>query len=109
MNNVMTEQNTLASVQDQLAPKANVIRLNAGNDINGNPRRVFVALVGPYFIGAWDEGYEGYLAVPKSFVNQAKSCLTFDVTADEYEKQLAWADELKTGYLSNIVETVDEK
>lgn len=41
-----------------------IIRLNAGNDRNGNPRRVFVEIAKGQITGAWDEGYEGSHPIP---------------------------------------------
>lgn len=37
----------------------NAIKLNAGNDRNGNPRRVFVVLNEENVVEAIDEGYGG--------------------------------------------------
>lgn len=93
---------TLLQAQEALAPQATVIRLSTRNDRNGNPRRVYVALVGGYFIGAWDEGYAGYGAVPAFLADKAKYCLTLEVTLDEYRRQLVWASELQAGYLQRI-------
>lgn len=93
---------TLLQAQENLAELATVIRLSASNDCNGNPRRVYVAMVGGYFIGAWDEGYDGYRSVPAFLLDKAKYCLTFSVTVDEYTRQLSWAEELQSGYLQRI-------
>jgi hypothetical protein len=41
-----------------------LIHLAAPNDVNGNPRRVYVAIRGGAIVGAWDEGYAGWGAVP---------------------------------------------
>lgn len=101
MTKTKTSQ-TLEQIQEGLAIKATVIRVSACNDKDGNPRRAYVALVGPYFIGAWDEGCEGYRGVPAAFIDQARYCLTFEVTVDEYERQLAWASELQAGYLQRV-------
>lgn len=74
-----------------------VIRLNAGNDTNGNPRRVYVALSsdpegGTYILGAWDEEYRGYHCVPKKLHKSAQFAPTFDTTPAEYRLLLrSWA------------------
>lgn len=43
-----------------------IIRLNAGNDRNGNPRRVFVHLVAGMTRAVYDEGYRGTAAIPEN-------------------------------------------
>ncbi len=43
-----------------------IIRLNAGNDRNGNPRRIFVHLVDGMTKAAFDEGYRGSHAIPEN-------------------------------------------
>lgn len=60
-----------------------IIKLNAGNDINGNPRRVWVGISPEGNIsGAWDEGYEGRHAMPARLRN--KSAVEFATTSAEY-------------------------
>ena len=93
---------TLQQAQEGLAHLATVIRLSAPNDRDGNPRRVYVAMVGGCFVGAWDEGYDGYRAIPSFLADKAKYCLTFSVTVDEYNRQLVWASELQAGYLQRV-------
>ena len=74
---------------------AAVIHLCATNDTNGNPRRCYVALSeNGIFLGAFDEGYAGYLAVPKELQKQAQYALRIEVSGDEVEKFLAWHDDL---------------
>lgn len=73
--------------------KANtIIRLNACNDNNGNPRRVFVAFNGCDIVGAWDEGYRGYNAVPEHLRDMAKQSVTLMTTATERRELLAMFD-----------------
>lgn len=63
-----------------------VIRLDAGNDRNGNPRRVYVAISeGGDIIGAWNEGYCGDQCVPLCLHVKAKLAPTFETTAAEYK------------------------
>lgn len=63
---------------------AAVIRLNAGNDRNGNPRRVFAGVArNGDFLGVYDEGYSGKGAMPKAW-QQKYSGLSFDTTPKEY-------------------------
>jgi len=59
-----------------------IIRLNAKNDYNGNPRRVFVALRAGRVVNAWDEGYAGTSAIPEP-LRHLYAGQTFDTTATE--------------------------
>lgn len=62
-----------------------LIRLDAGNDRNGNPRRVFVALGDQgEIVGAWNEGYHGTDAVPEELRPMARLAPTFRTTPGEY-------------------------
>ena len=69
-----------------------IIRLNAGNDTNGNPRRVYVAFDGCDIVGAWDEGYSGYNAVPEALRPLARQAATLATTATERRELLAMFD-----------------
>ncbi len=62
---------------------AEIIRLNAGNNRNGNPRRVFVEISKGAITGTWDEGYDGSGAIPARKRNKW-SGLTIDTTPAEY-------------------------
>ena len=72
----------------------NMIRLNAGNDRNGNPRRVYVGLTASGAVtGAWDEGYAGFRCVPcvmggVDMEALARSAPTFATTPAEYHSLL---------------------
>jgi hypothetical protein len=67
----------------------NCIRLNAGNDRNGNPRRVYVILDQDNGIKAvYDEGYRGYDAVPDIYRKIAQTAPTFATTPREYREIL---------------------
>lgn len=59
-----------------------IIRLNARNDTNGNPRRVFVVLEAGRAVAAFDEGYSGTHAIPEA-VRHLYQGQTFDTTATE--------------------------
>lgn len=62
-----------------------VIRLNAGNDRNGNPRRVYLMIENGVIGGAFDEGYAGFHAVPNlQAQNLTAHCPTFATTPAEY-------------------------
>ena len=71
-----------------------IIRLNAGNDRNGNPRRCYVLLAkesdgtGTKIVEAWDEGYSGYNSVPQMYRDMAPTAPTFDTTPSEYRSIL---------------------
>ena len=60
-----------------------IIKLNAGNDTNGNPRRVFVALRNGVAVNSWDEGYEGEHAVSEQY-RRCYAGQTFETTPKEY-------------------------
>lgn len=66
---------------------SSIIKLNASNDSNGNPRRVFVGIAPCGAIsGAWDEGYAGGNAVPMRLRKMASNACTFDTTPSEYRE-----------------------
>lgn len=70
------------------------IRLNAGNDTNGNPRRVFVVLDPKRgIIDAVDEGYEG--EEPLKRAHRIRSLADFMTTPREYRGLLRDAAETK--------------
>ncbi len=62
-----------------------IIRLNAGNDMNGNPRRVFIEITKGALTGSWDEGYSGSDALPTR-KRHKWSGITFYTTAHEYRE-----------------------
>ncbi len=67
------------------------IKLNAGNDRNGNPRRVFVVIdeLG-YVVDAIDEGYNGISELWKKCpaMNKASFPAEFPTTVSEYKALL---------------------
>ena len=63
------------------------IRLNAGNDVNGNPRRAFVVMDSLGIVEVIDEGYEGYNAVWKEYPD-ISVVATFMVKPKEYRDRL---------------------
>ena len=65
-----------------------IVRLNAGNDRNGNPRRVYVVISDGQVIRAYDEGYTGHSVVPEELKDKARDCATFPTTAAEYRSLL---------------------
>ena len=74
---------------------ATIIKLNARNDNNGNPRRCFVG-VSKYgnLTGVWDEGYSGSNAVPKRLRDKASYAPTFMTTPHEYRELLKIGEEM---------------
>ena len=67
-----------------------LIKLNAGNDRNGNPRRVYVGLRdNGDIMGAWDESYSGSGAVPKRYRHKASLAPEFETTPSEYRHLLS--------------------
>jgi hypothetical protein len=65
-----------------------LIRFNAGNDRNGNPRRLFAEIASGQISRVWDEGFSGYAAVPEPLQHAAKNCATVAITATEYRNLL---------------------
>ena len=70
------------------------IRLNAGNDRNGNPRRVFVILRDGEVIATADEGYRGRAALDEAWRGQGGEDKpyypTFPTTASAYKELINW-------------------
>ena len=73
-----------------------LIKINATNDINGNPRRACLALdeVGR-LKEAFDEGFSGYNAVPKRIKFEAQRCLEINVEVKQYKEFLRQSDQIK--------------
>lgn len=66
------------------------IRLNAGNDMNGNPRRVFVVLDKHGILDIIDEGYNGDSELRKRHRISASD--DFETTPAEYRQLVKRAD-----------------
>ncbi len=64
------------------------IRLNAGNDSNGNPRRVFVTLIGGEIEATYDENYRGVDAITKKSHREAYKGCTIKTSVSEYKELL---------------------
>lgn len=70
------------------------IRLNAGHDVNGNPRRVFVVIDPKHgVIDAIDEGYEGEAGLKRA--HRITSSADFMTTPGEYRGLLREAEETR--------------
>lgn len=67
------------------------IHLNAGNDSNGNPRRVFVVLDRSGVVDVINEGYNGDAELRKR--HRISSSATFDTTPSEYRELVKRARE----------------
>jgi hypothetical protein len=65
-----------------------LLRFNAGNDANGNPRRVFVEIASGQPMRAWDEDYDGHYAVPVELRHAANHCATLPTTVKGYRDLL---------------------
>lgn len=66
-----------------------VFRLDAGNDTNGNPRRVYVTMLGGSVVRVYDEGYQGHHAVREGPERErARIAPTFATTPREYRNLL---------------------
>ena len=63
------------------------VRLNAGNDVNGNPRRVYVVFDSSgKIIDAIDEGYSGINALDSAYPKHNDSVASFDTSPSEYRE-----------------------
>ena len=61
----------------------------ANNDYYGNPQRLYVMSDDEgKFIAVWDEGYNGYNAVPEPLRNEAHSAQRFNVSVTKYKTLL---------------------
>jgi hypothetical protein len=65
-----------------------LLRFNAGNDTNGNPRRIYAEIASGNVSRVWDEGFDGHQAVPAELQNAAKNCATLTVTPRQYRDLL---------------------
>ena len=72
-----------------------IIQFCAKNDVNGNPRRVYVLMddqIGPdgdyRQLAAWDEGYMGFNAVPGDFRAKAQAANRVGCTVKFYKQVL---------------------
>ena len=62
--------------------------LNAGNDVNGNPRRVFVVYTqAGHIFGTWDEGYVGTRVLPDN-LRKLPQLATLTIKPAEYRALL---------------------
>lgn len=61
-----------------------MVNLNAGNDRNGNPRRIFILIQRGGIVGGWDEGFRGTDAVPPSLRLAASRATTIAITSGQY-------------------------
>lgn len=64
------------------------IKLNAGHDRNGNPRRCYVVLNKNGIVEAIDEGYDGYRALGKRYPKIISAIAEFETTFKEYKELL---------------------
>lgn len=65
-----------------------ILRFNAGNDRDGNPRRLYAEIAAGQVSRVWDEGYDGYNAVPPELRTAAANCGTVPITPKGYRDLL---------------------
>ena len=75
-----------------------LIRLNAGNDVNGNPRRLFVTFQGGLFLNVWDEGHEGSAVLPPELQARAGDAISIPTTPGKYRELLKFRATERHGY-----------
>jgi hypothetical protein len=62
-----------------------ILHLCAKNDYYGNPQRLYVMSNNDgLFVKCWDEGYEGYNAVPKELRKEAYLAQRLDISEAKY-------------------------
>ena len=66
-----------------MSPEECIVHYHAINDKNGNPRRVYVHWRNHTLVKAYDEGYNGYNAIPKEL--QSLPRYTRQVTVGLYK------------------------
>ncbi len=65
-----------------------IIKLNAGNDKNGNPRRLFIGMKPQGVVFIADDGYSGF---PTKLAKGAYTLMDIDTTPAEYKRLIAFA------------------
>jgi len=65
-----------------------LLRFNAGNDTDGNPRRIYAEIASGQVSRVWDEGYDGPHAVPPNLRTAAANCATLPITPKGYRDLL---------------------
>jgi len=70
-----------------------VIKYKASNDVNGNPRNIFVCYHYGQIIGAYDEGYQGVHAMPK-WVRDSYTYQSVNVPVSQYNQFMAMRADL---------------
>ena len=63
-----------------------VLHMCATNDVNGNPRRVYVLENENGMVASWNEGYLGFHAVPEQFRTSAYNAERVNVSVKDYNK-----------------------
>ncbi len=67
-----------------------ILHLKARNDINGNPRRLYLPLdkLGN-IVNVIDEGYRGESVLP--YGSDGRTIISINVSVSEYKKWIKWA------------------
>jgi len=68
-----------------------IIKMDAGNDRNGNPRVCYVGLNKDCVItNVWQELYAGFECVPATYRRKAQMATRFKITVAEYNTLIKW-------------------
>lgn len=62
-----------------------VLRLQTTNDNSGNPRRL-LTVIDKNKIMAYDEGYDGHMALPEQYREGGKTPLNINISYTEYKR-----------------------
>ena len=64
-----------------------LLHLKTKNDVNGNPRRLYVALLDGVILGVVNEGYQGSGAIPEAWKTEGGNYpLDLDITPGQYQR-----------------------
>ena len=73
-----------------------LLHLNAGNDRNGNPRRLYVVMENGRIVAVFNEGYEGHGAIPAAYKRlYAHVGERIDITPAQYRELKKRANETR--------------
>ncbi len=75
-----------------------LVHLNAGNDVNGNPRRVYLAFQAGRILGVWDEGFRGSEVLPSDLRARASNALSLPTTPAKYRELLKFHEAADGSY-----------
>jgi hypothetical protein len=76
--------NAIDKQTQNIKSRYTTIRLDAGHDTNGNPRRVYLTFQSGNLIATYDEGYMGTAAITNAHHRAAYGGMSIPTTPKEY-------------------------